>query len=160
MKLLLILSLLLFLACNKDKESHAGHDHSGHDHAGHDHSLDVHTHKAPYGGTLKELEGHKASLEWVLEPDSLTVYIHDGCAEKDIRVAHEKLEVIITLGEAKNELPLKPVVSELNGDKVGNASSFQIKGDGVKFDSVEEIHLKSIEIQGITYNDIIIGIKK
>ncbi len=156
MKYLSILIIFFLSAgCGEKQDDHSGHNH--------DHSSDshVHVHKAPYGGVLTELKGHKASLECLVEKDGITLYVHDGCAEKNIRISQEKIEVLAKSSDGtEKELSFGAVESELSGDKVGNASSFQNRQDGVKFEAVEALTVKSIEIQGILYKDVEIKVKK
>lgn len=155
--LLLLLSLFLYTSCGK--EDVHDHSHEGHNHASHGQEKE-HSHKAPYGGVLHELDGHKASLEWLVEKDSLKLYIHDGCAERDIRIQQKDVSAIIKTADGEQEILLEPIVSDISGNKLGDSSAFQNTQDGVKFEAIEVIKVKLIEIQGITYENLESKVKK
>ena len=157
MKFFILSIITLFLAVSCDKKDAAKNEDKAvveNDHSDHDHDDHGHHHEAPHGGILEGLDGHKASLEWLVEKDNLILHIHDGCAEKSIKIAQESVEIAVLTDAGEKTLVMNPLVSELSGNKVGSSSTFQNKEDGVNFESVKEIKVKSIEIQGITYKDI------
>ena len=144
MKFICCLFMVLVTSCSKET-SVANPVHE---------AASTHGHSAPYGGVLHELEGHKASLELLVDEGSLKLFIHDGCAEKSIRIQQEKIAVLLKSATGEQEVFLEPVVSELSGDKVGSASCFRNSDSNIKFKSVELLIVKSIEIQGIVYKNI------
>ena len=90
----------------------------------------------------------------------MTIYIHDGCAEKDVRIAHEKLDVKVSTATGDQSLTLLPVESSVSGDKVGAASSFKIEKGGITFEDINKVFISSITIKGIEYKDVYIQIKE
>jgi hypothetical protein len=76
------------------------HDHAdGHDHEGHDHDGHGHAEHGPRDGELIELGDEAYHAEWLLDEDAgtVTVYILDGAAAKDVPIDAEAVEVVVQL---------------------------------------------------------------
>ena len=122
----------------------------------------AHEHHPPHKGTLVEFGEEFAHLELVLDPATgvLTAYALDGEAEKAVRL--KQMEIVIEVpGEGGKTgvkdlktITLKPVSSDLSGEKPGDTSEFnatvpQLKG--VKeFDGV----VKALNIRGKDFKDV------
>ena len=97
---------------------------------------DAHVHEPMFGGALHPLGDHFANLEVLLESDggTLSVFVLDGCAENPIRIATPEIVVrVAALGPAAGplttlpeafEMTLRPVESDLTGERVGAAAKF------------------------------------
>lgn len=86
-----------------------------------------HEHKAPHGGALIELGDEYAHLELVVDRSSgaVTAYALDGEAEQPVRLTQTALEIRVTPPSgAPLTVQLKPVASELTGERPGDTSQF------------------------------------
>lgn len=112
-----------------------------------------HHHEAPHGGTLVELGKHEFNIEFVLDATGgmLTAYVLDAHASKFLRVAMEKMEIILKTGARTETLVLKPVASSATGEKVGDTSQFQAQADGLKGVTAFDGMLKEVNVRGISY---------
>ncbi|MCM8531122.1 MAG: hypothetical protein NE330_08190 [Lentisphaeraceae bacterium] len=148
---LLVMSAFLLTACNENTSKTA--NTSQNEEHQHDHG-----HMAPNGGVLTEIGDHSASLEWLIEDGQFKVFIFDGCAEKPIRVAQEKLKVSV---KADNEkiLVLAPVTNKLTGEEPGDSNTFHADASGLSKESILGLSLSYVTIQGIDYKNINLKVK-
>ncbi|MCM8536053.1 MAG: hypothetical protein NE334_08970 [Lentisphaeraceae bacterium] len=121
-------------------------------------SIDDHSHQAPNGGVLTEIGDHSASLEWLIEDGQFTLYIFDGCAEKPIRVAQEKLTISV-MDEQEKELVLVPVTNKLTGEKPGDSNTFYAEVANLSKENISSLSVKAVTIQGMDYKNINLKVK-
>lgn len=117
-----------------------------------------HSHDAPNGGILTEVGEHTASLEWLIEEGQFKIYIFDGCAEKPIRIAQEKIEVSMKVEEEK-KFKLAALTNKLTGEKPGDANTFYTEVTELDKEKISSITVHSISIQGIDYKNINLEVK-
>src|SRR5512140_2435958 len=90
-----------------------------------------HEHHAPHGGTPVALGDEAYHLEFVRDADAgkLTAYVLDGEMEEFIRVKAATLEVVATIGGAKQPLTFRAIANAATGETVGNTSQFEASAD-------------------------------
>lgn len=138
--------LVALPACSKS-DSHAGHDHGAVT------AAQKHEHKAPHGGTPVVLGAEVYHLELVRDTEAgkLTAYVLDGELEEFIRVKAATLEVVATVGGAKQTLTFRAVANAATGETVGNSSQFEAQADWLKATANFDATLTSLEIKGTTF---------
>jgi len=143
-----ILFLPLFLAS-------CGHDHD--EHAGDGNTSKEHAHPPPHGGMLVELGEHGSgyNLELFLhEQGFLQIYVWDAHVENLVRIAPEKIEVLIPDANGTQKTLVCDAISDpITGETVGNTALFtSIKRIG------DQLPLKgmipSLQVLGQTYENV------
>lgn len=146
-----ILSLALTVAllgaaagCAKS-DPHAGHNHGPAAHK--------HEHKAPHDGTAVVLGNEAYHLELVRDADAgkLTVYVLDGEMENFIRIPAPAIEIVATVGGAKQTLTLAAVANPATGETVGNTSMFEARADWLKTTANFDGVVTKVEIRGTAF---------
>lgn len=118
-----------------------------------------HEHTAPHGGALIELGEEFAHLEIVLiaSNGTLTAYALDGEAEGAVRLAQPSLEIVVTKeGTLPVTLALRPVASELTGERAGDTSQFTVTSpelrDLARFEGrIQTVNLRGREFREVTF---------
>lgn len=143
-------------ACSKHSE-HKDYSNvpGGHDHAAHA----KHVHTAPHGGTLVEIGEHAYNLELLRDAATgkLTAWVLDGHAENFVRLKAPSIEIVATVGGAKQTLTLTAVANPATNEKVGDTSQFEVTADWLKttatFDAViPAITIKETSFTAVAFN--------
>lgn len=115
-----------------------------------------HEHKAPHGGTPVVLGDEAYHLELVRDADAgkLTAYVLDGEMEEFIRVKAPTLEIVATVGGAKQTLTLRAITSAATGESIGNTSQFEATADWLKTTATFDGVLTAIEIKDTAFNAV------
>lgn len=117
-----------------------------------------HHHDALNGGILTELGEHAASLEWLLEEGVLKLYIHDGCAEKPIRISQEQIQVTVK-AEKTLQFFLSAETNKLTGEKPGDSNTFSVKAPELNKEKISDISVHFITIKGMDYKSVNLKVK-
>lgn len=130
-RFLLTLTLcgLTFVGCQEpaaepdDTTTTAAEDDHGHDH-GHDHGDHAHPTEGPHHGDLVELGNEEYHGEVVHddEASTVTVYILDGSATKQVAIEASEVTVNVSHAEAPQQFTLAAVPDD--GDADGRSSRF------------------------------------
>ncbi len=88
--------------------------------------------KAPHGGLLVDAGDDFAHVELVFDSvqGSLSAYILDGEAEEVVPL--KQTVILVRLAKPSRTLKLKAVVSPLNGEKLGETSSYALTDPSLK----------------------------
>jgi hypothetical protein len=116
-----------------------------------------HEHTAPHGGALVELGDELAHLEIVLTASNgtLTAYALDGEAERPVRLAQPSLEIVVTKeGAPPLTLALRPVASELTGERAGDTSQFTVTSSELRDLVRFEGRIQTVNIRGQEFRDV------
>ncbi len=142
-------ALVALTACSKS-DPHAGHDHSA-TAAKHEHE-----HKAPHGGTPVMLGKETYHLELVRDAAAgkLSVYVLDGEMENFIRIAAPSIEVVATVGGAKQTLTAAAIANPATGETAGNTSLFEAQADWLKTTSTFDGVVTKVEIRGTAFTAV------
>lgn len=157
LRLLSCVSALVFVttfsACSKS-DPHAGHNHGAEAHK--------HEHKAPHDGTPVVLGNEAYHLELVRDAATgkLSVYVLDGEMENFIRIAAPSLEIVATVGGAKQTLTLTPVANSATGETAGNTSLFETQADWLKTTGNFDATLTKIEVRGTAFSAVAFNFPK
>ena len=133
-----------------------GHDHDhDHDH-GHDHEASGHSHEAPHGGILVDVENEFCHLEFLREPGTKRFLMHSMRfhPEGALKFYAEKISVQAKVGEEVKEFELKPM--ELDGVTPTKepTSLYAAEIDWLGDDSVFEATLGDLTIEDKTLKNI------
>lgn len=148
--------LLSSLAACSKSDPHAGHNH------GPSAEAHKHEHKAPHGGTAVVLGNETYHLEIVRDAEAgkLTVYVLDGEMENFIRIAAPSVEIVATVGGAKQTLTLAAVANPATGETVGNTSMFEAKADWLKTTANFDAVVTKVEIRGTAFSMVAFNFPK
>jgi hypothetical protein len=137
---------LFFIACEQDHDEHDSSPTPG----GHGHS-------APHGGMLVELGEHGSgfNLELLLhEQGYLEIYVWDAHVANLVRIAPEKIEVLIPDDNGTQKTLVCDAMSDpITGETVGNTALFTSTekiGDQLPLKGV----IPSIQVLSQTYENI------
>lgn len=143
----ILLLPLFFVACGHDHEEHLGDGNGSNEHA----------HAPPNGGMLVELGEHGSGYQLELflhEQGLLEIYVWDTHVENLVRIAPEKIEILISDANGTQKTLVCDAMSDpITGETVGNTALFT---------SVESISdrlplkgvIPSIQILSQTYENI------
>ncbi len=115
-----------------------------------------HAHEAPHGGTLVELGDGEAHLELVVDPDAgqMILYVLDGTAERDVRIAQPAVNVLSTTRDVSAALQLSAVGSLATGERAGDTSEFRGASDTLRGASRVDVRIESVTVRGQTYDNV------
>jgi hypothetical protein len=78
-----------------------GHEHEHeHGHQGHDHAHD-HAHHGPHGGDIMVIGDEEYHAEWTHENGTVTFYILDSDAKKEVPIPAEKITVDVKINDGE-----------------------------------------------------------
>ena len=148
-KIILIIGFTAFvLGCGGGRD----HDHD------HDHEAGGHSHKAPHGGILVNVENEFCHLEFLREPGTKRLLMHAMRFHPEglLNFYAEKIPVKAKIGEEVKEFDLKPM--ELDGLTVTQkpTSLYVAEVDwlkeGVSFEAtLSELTIEGKKLQNITF---------
>ena len=145
-KIITVLVSALVIGCG------GNHDHD-HDH---DHGAGGHSHKAPHGGILVNVENEFCHLEFLREPGTKRLLMHSMRFHPEglLKFYVEKISVKAKVGEEVKEFELKPM--ELDGVTPTNepTSLYVAEIDWLEDDSVFEATLGDLTIEDKTLKNI------
>lgn len=119
-----------------------------------------HEHAAPHGGTLVVLGDEFAHLEFVLDAPAgrLTVYALDGEAEGAVRLAQERLELLVETMTASGQSPfvlhLEAIANPLTGEARGRTSQFAAVSDNLRGVTRFDATLRFVSIRGREFTNV------
>lgn len=139
----LLLPFLLLASCGESDNHNAG---------------GLHIHTAPHGGSLVEVGGHIANVEFLLDSPNgkLTAYILDAHADQAVRVKQKTLDIHIEGQGVTPELNLSlaGVASSLTGEILGDTSQFEVADLGLKGRTLLKGYIKQLEFRGQNFTSI------
>ena len=144
MRYVLVLMCIMMIGCDRDDptEPTSGGGHS---------------HAAPHGGVLAELGEHEAAAEITLDraTGTLDLYLLDSHAENPVRIAQETIRAAVEIGDGeKIDLELKPVASELTGEKTGDSSQFRGQHEKLVTPGKVRVEISDMNLRGKMYDSV------
>ena len=156
--LILLISALLIFSCHKhDHDEDHDHDHKDDKHHGHAHDEDGNcVHEAPNGGSMISYGNDFAFIEFLLDnkTGTMTAFIYAGHSVTPQKIKDETITLNLASGEEKNQLILKPEVSELTKNKVGDSSKFVGQSDWLKGKEKFDIWVEPVTIKGVKQKQV------
>ncbi len=126
-RLLIGCSLSIAIGCNTANEPVAPSGEAAHSHDDGHHHEDAHQHatEGPHHGDLVELGDEEYHAEVVHDEGSMTVYILDGTAKKNVAIDAKEITVNVAHEGTVEQFKLQAVPAE--GDAEGKSSQFVLK---------------------------------
>tara|TARA_B100001939_G_scaffold330574_1_gene327840 strand:+ start:147 stop:626 length:480 start_codon:yes stop_codon:yes gene_type:complete len=149
----LFLPLLLTVLALGCRHEHA-HDH---DHGHHHHGVEGHSHAAPHGGVMVDVENEFCHLEFVIDPGNGRLQMHAlrfHPREEPVKFFMEQVEATAKIGDEEKAFVFRPTQADGETPATEATSLYTAELDWLKETPAFDGTVKQLEIEGRSLQNI------
>ena len=132
------------------------HEHA-HDHGHHHHGAAGHSHEAPHGGVMVDVENEFCHLEFVIDPGNGRLQMHAlrfHPREEPVKFFMEQVEASAKIGDEEKAFVFRPTQADGETPATEATSLYTAELDWLKDTPAFDGTLQQLEIEGRTLRNI------